>query len=214
MAGRPPGPSPERWAHAWRIEEDPSARLRRLRRLRLGTAVGSVVAGVLVILLLIGPFPVTTAVPTVLAYVFVGYLFTMAPATWFGLGWAIQRTPDRVAFDDDGLLIHQVGGQETEMPWSNPDFAVDLTNWDGSDFTHGLVVLTSRMKNRMPEANLTIEGTGALRSEALGRGLHVEERVEGKPPRAFGILELRRAPPVTAPGSVADDGASAESTAS
>jgi hypothetical protein len=180
-----------RWASAWRIEADPGPRLRQLRRLRMGAVLGSVLAGTVLVALLVAPGDLLRPLPVDAVYLVVGYLFALAPAVWFGLGWSIRRQPDRIAFDDEGVLVHLRSGEERGLSWEDPQFAVDLTNWGGSDFTRGTVVLESRNRDGFPVGLLSIDGVAALRSEALGRGLRVEARVEGKEPKTFGVVELR-----------------------
>jgi hypothetical protein len=200
-------PPESRWDAAWRIEVDPQGRIRRLRTARIVASVGSAVAASILLVLLIGPWAGAPPVPAILLFLLVGYLFALAPALWWGLGWALRRIPDRIAFDDHGVLVHRVDGQVVDVEWANPEFALDLTNWGASDFSRGTIQLTSRMKNGFPEGAITVEGSAALRSEALGRGLSAETSVLGRPPKAFGVVELRPPLPPSATGSSTGSGA-------
>ncbi|MCI4372023.1 MAG: hypothetical protein L3K02_00030 [Thermoplasmata archaeon] len=201
MSPRAPLPSESRWASAWRIEVDPAERVRRLRRFRLGTALGSAVAGVLLLAIFVGPTGSSWNVPTFAIYIFAGYLFTLSPASWFALSWALRRVTDKIAFDDDGILVHVTGGLVVEVPWTDPDFAVDLVNWGAGDFSRGTIILTSRMKQGVPNGMITVDGAAALRSEAQGRGLTVESKVEGRPPKLWGTVEMRHPGPEPAPAT-------------
>jgi hypothetical protein len=171
--------------------------MRRLRRFRLGTAIGSVVAGIAILVLFFGPIGAHWMVPQFVIYIFAGYLFTLAPASWLALSWSLRKMTDRVAFDDEGILIHVANGSVVELPWKDPAFSVDLVNWGSGDFTRGTILLTSTMKQGVPHGRITVEGAAALRSEALGRRLSVESRLEGKAPKRWGTVEMRPLGPET-----------------
>jgi hypothetical protein len=191
MSASPSTDTTPRWEHAWRIEVDASERVRRLKRFRLGTAIGSLLAGIALLAIFLGPIGDHSNVPLFVIYIFAGYLFTLAPASWFALSWSLRRITDKIAFDDDGILVHVADGTVVEVPWKDPEFSVDLVNPGAGDFTRGTILLTSTMKQRLPHAIITVDGAAALRSEALGRGLHVEARVEGRAPKLWGTVEMR-----------------------
>jgi hypothetical protein len=160
----------------------------------VGTAMGSALAGLVVLFVFLGPIGTPLHVPLFVIYIFAGYLFTLAPASWLALGWALRRVTDRIAFDDEGILVHVTDGHVVEVPWSDPGFEVDLVNWGAGDFTRGTILLTSPEKPGLPAA-ITVDGAAALRSEAEGRGLRVEVKVAGKLPKRWGTVEMRPAAP-------------------
>jgi hypothetical protein len=129
--------------------------------------------------------------PLFLVEIVAGFLLALAPASWLALTWSLKRITDRIAFDDDGILLHVTDGKVVEVPWKDPEFSVDLVNWGRGDFSAGTILLTSKMDPGLPHGMITVDGAAALRSEALGRGLSVEAKVVGRPPKLWGTLELR-----------------------
>ncbi len=145
----------------------------------MGTALGSVLAGLVVLFLFLGPIGAPLHIPLFVIYIFAGYLFTLAPASWLALGWALRRVTDRIAFDDEGILVHVTDGKVVEVPWSDPGFEVDLVNWGTGDFTRGTILLTSSGEARASRGDHRGRGGSfAVRSGGPGTSSRSEGRRE------------------------------------
>lgn len=188
-----PHPPEADWEEATRLEVDSGDRVRGLRFVRrvgtLGTAlVGLVLLGVS-LLVLRG----SGALPPLLYFGFVGGLLALSPGIWLALTLTIRRVPDRIAFDQDRVMVHFLSGRVREIPWNDPLLALDLMNLGESDFTGGTILLTSRMKHSgSMDAAITVEGASALQNEALRQGLHVESKKEEAAAKMWGVVEIRR----------------------
>ncbi len=204
-----PHPEETPWGEATRVEEDPTDRIRDLRFMRLaGTLVTALVGLGLVgasLLVLRGS---GGALPSIVYFGAVGALLALSPGCWLALTLTLRRVPNRIAFDEQRLMVHQLDGQVREVAWTDPDLALDLLNLGASDFSRGTILLTSRMKRSRLDAAITIEGAAAFRAEAIRQGLHVEAREEGKPPKAWGVVEIRRSPARLTSASSVDSPAS------
>jgi len=201
MLSLDPHPGDAPWGEATRVEEDPTERIRGLRFMRTIGTLGTAVVGLALLGVSLLVLRGSGSLPSLLYFGAVGALLALSPGCWLALTLTLRRVPDRIAFDDQRVIVHQLDGAVREVAWADPNLAVDILNLGASDFTRGTILLTSRMRNSRLDAAITIDGAAAFRAEAVRQGLHVESREEGKPPRAWGVVEIRRPPTEPTGGS-------------
>jgi hypothetical protein len=195
MRSLTPPPPVAPWGEATRIEEDPVPRIRSLRFFRLaGTlGIGVIGLGLLGVSLLI--LRGSGAFPPLFFFGAMGALLALAPGCWLALTLTLQKIPDRIAFDDQRVMVHLLDGEVREARWIDPTLALDLLNIGGSDFSRGTVLLTVHQKKGPFDASITLDGARALRTEANRQGLRGEVTVETNSPHEWGRVEIRRPAP-------------------
>jgi hypothetical protein len=203
-----PHPRETRWGEVTRVEVDPAPRISGLRFLRRAGTLGTGFVGLGLLVVSLVVLRGSGALPPVVYFGFVGALLALSPGCWLAATLTLRRVPDRIAFDDQRVMVHFLDGPVREVSWTDPKLALDLLNLGGRDFTRGTVLLTGRGKNGRLDAAITIEGAAALRTEAVRQGLAVESSVEGDSSHEWGKIEIR---PLPTPSSTSSTGEAAHS---
>jgi len=138
-----------------------------------------------------GYFPALSGTMPWLFDLVAAYLVGMAVFGWFLFSRTLTRLPTRVALADDGVKFQLGNGQVLTQSWTDPTFAMDITEPTPGSPGEQFIQLTWRTTSSQRWVNITTTGFDLLQTEALRYGLRKETLQQGQPPRTWTLTKIR-----------------------